>query len=140
MLVEFGDDGSVYAGGTELLLAMRHGALRYSHLVDVKVLPGFDSIQLRDNWIEIGAGATHRAIEHSPLVCGNLGVLSALEARVANVRVRASGTLGGNLCFAEPHSDPATLLLALDALVIAAGSVGKAGTRRGRNDLRRLCQ
>jgi len=28
MLVKFGDDGSVYAGGTELLLAMRHGALR----------------------------------------------------------------------------------------------------------------
>src|SRR5277367_1662731 len=107
MLVEFGDDGTAYAGGTELLLAMRHGALRYRHLVDVKVLHGFDSIQLRDKFIEIGAGATHRAIEHSPLVCSNLRVLSALESRVANVRVRASGTIGGNLCFAEPHSDPA---------------------------------
>jgi carbon-monoxide dehydrogenase medium subunit len=29
--------------------------------------------------------------------------------------VRTSGTLGGNLCFAEPHSDPATLLTALGA-------------------------
>jgi carbon-monoxide dehydrogenase medium subunit len=45
----------------------------------------------------------------------NLPVLAQIEKNVANVRVRASGTLGGNLCFAEPHSDPATLLLALGA-------------------------
>jgi carbon-monoxide dehydrogenase medium subunit len=124
MLTAFGDDGSVYAGGTELLLAMRHGALRYGHLVDVKVLPGFDSIELRGNWIEIGAGATHRSIEYSPIVRKHLSVLASLESRVANIRVRASGTIGGNLCFAEPHSDPATLLLALDAVVKAAGPSG----------------
>src|ERR1700680_4136000 len=85
MLAEFGEDGSVYAGGTELLLAMRHGALRYGHLIDVKVLPGFDSIQLRDNWIEIGAGATHRAIEYSLIVRQHARVLADLESRVANV-------------------------------------------------------
>ena len=44
-----------------------------------------------------------------------------METTVANVRVRASGTLGGNLCFAEPHSDPATLLLALGAKVNVQG-------------------
>jgi carbon-monoxide dehydrogenase medium subunit len=131
MLVEFGEDGSAYAGGTELLLAMRHGVLRYGHLVDVKVLPGFDSIQLRDNWIEIGAGATHRTIEKSALICERVRVLADLESKVANVRVRASGTIGGNLCFAEPHSDPATLLLSLDAVVTAAGP---SGTRELRVD------
>jgi carbon-monoxide dehydrogenase medium subunit len=31
--------------------------------------------------------------------------------------VREVGTLGGNLCFSDPHSDPATFLLALDAEV-----------------------
>ena len=49
-----------------------------------------------------------------------------METKVANVRVRASGTLGGNLCFAEPHSDPATLLIALGA---KAHVQGKAGAR-----------
>jgi hypothetical protein len=42
-------------------------------------------------------------------------VLGLMEAAVANIRVRNAGTIGGNLCFAEPHSDPATLLTALDA-------------------------
>jgi len=124
MLLDFDGDAGVYAGGTELLLSMRHGALRYGHLIDVKVIPGFDSIQLRDRWIEIGAGATHRAIERSPLVLDKIKVLAEMESRVANVRVRAAGTIGGNLCFAEPHSDPATLLLVLNAMAHVDGPGG----------------
>jgi carbon-monoxide dehydrogenase medium subunit len=124
MLAKFGDEGGVYAGGTELLLAMRHGALRYSHLVDVKVLPEFDAIVDRGDCIEIGAGATHRAIERSPMIRERLPVVSDMESRVANIRVRASGTIGGNLCFAEPHSDPATLLMALEATACTAGPLG----------------
>ena len=51
-------------------------------------------------------------------------MLAALESKVANVRVRATGTLGGNLCFAEPHSDPATLLLVLEARLRIQGLAG----------------
>jgi aerobic carbon-monoxide dehydrogenase medium subunit len=115
MLAEFGEKGRLYAGGTELLLAMKHDLLRYEHLIDVKTIPGLNQIELKNGALLIGGTATHRAIEHSPVVKQNLPVLAQMEKNVANVRVRASGTLGGNLCFAEPHSDPATLLLALGA-------------------------
>jgi aerobic carbon-monoxide dehydrogenase medium subunit len=115
MLAEFGEKGRLYAGGTELLLAMKHDLLRYEHLIDVKTIPGLNQIELKNGALLIGGTATHRAIEHSPVVKQNLPVLAQMERNVANVRVRASGTLGGNLCFAEPHSDPATLLLALGA-------------------------
>src|SRR5262245_33265175 len=126
MLGEFGDKGRLYAGGTELLLAMKHDLLRYDHLVDVKTIPELDKIELKNGSLMIGSSATHRAIERSPVVKQNLPVLAEMEKHVANVRVRASGTLGGNLCFAEPHSDPATLLLALGA---KAQIQGKSGTR-----------
>jgi aerobic carbon-monoxide dehydrogenase medium subunit len=115
MLAEFGEKGRLYAGGTELLLAMKHDLLRYEHLIDVKTIPGLNNIELKSGALSIGGTATHRAIEHSPAVEQSLPVLAQMERNVANVRVRASGTLGGNLCFAEPHSDPATLLLALGA-------------------------
>jgi carbon-monoxide dehydrogenase medium subunit len=36
--------------------------------------------------------------------------------------VRQAGTIGGNLCFAEPHADPGTLLLALGATLVAQKS------------------
>ncbi len=41
--------------------------------------------------------------------------LAEMERSVANIRVRTAGTLGGNLCFGDPHSDPATFLLAAGA-------------------------
>src|SRR6266568_7587819 len=124
MQTHYGEDAGIYAGGTELLLAMRHQALKYRHLIDLKVVPGLDSIEVRDGFIEIGATSTHRSIERSALVRQNQPVLAEMESQVANVRVRATGTLGGNLCFAEPHSDPATMLLVLDAKVRIESAAG----------------
>ena len=124
ILRHYGDDAAVYAGGTELLLAMRHRALSYSHLVDLKVIPGLNAIGTRDAAIEIGAACTHRMLERSSLLQKMLPAFAELESQVANIRVRATGTLGGNLCFAEPHSDPATMLLVLDAKVRIEGAEG----------------
>jgi len=126
MLAQFGEKGRLYAGGTELLLAMKHDLLRYEHLVDVKTIPNLDKIETKNGSLFIGGAVTHRAIERSAVVKEKLPVLAEMETKVANVRVRATGTLGGNLCFAEPHSDPATLLLALEAKVHVQG---KTGTR-----------
>src|SRR5947209_5929578 len=117
MLREYGEDGCAYAGGTELLLAMKQGGLRYGHLVDLKTIGGLNEIASDNGQLRIGALATHLQLERSRAVQDVLPVLTDLERRVANVRVRATGTLGGNLCFGEPHSDPATLLLCLDAQV-----------------------
>jgi len=124
MLDQFGEKGRLYAGGTELLLAMKHDLLRYEHLVDVKTISGLDRIEIQNSTVVIGATATHREIERSAMVRQHLPVVAEMEAHVANVRVRASGTLGGNLGFAEPHSDPATLLLALGANVHVQGKNG----------------
>lgn len=125
MLAHFGEDASFYAGGTELLLAMKHDVLRYQHLIDVKVIPGLDSVELTDGTIRIGATATHRSLERSSILKNSLPVFVEMERLVANTRVRNTGTLGGNLCFAEPHSDPATLLVALGARVIAESPQGR---------------
>jgi carbon-monoxide dehydrogenase medium subunit len=125
MLAQFGEKGRLYAGGTELLLAMKHDLLRYQNLVDVKTIPGLDTIEAKNGSIVIGSAVTHRAIERSSLVKDKLPALANMETTVANVRVRATGTLGGNLCFAEPHSDPAALLLALAAKAHVQGKSGQ---------------
>ena len=117
LMREFGDDAAFYAGGTELLIVLKEHLAVVDHLIDIKRIQGLNEISLADDGktLVIGALATHRAIEQDALVRQILPALSALEANVANVRVRAAGTLGGNLCFADPHSDPATLLSALGA-------------------------
>ena len=124
MLAQYGEEAGIYAGGTELLLAMKHSALNYRHLIDLKVVSGLNSIDVRNGALEIGATSTHRSIEFSAAVQQHQPALAEMESRVANVRVRATGTLGGNLCFAEPHSDPATLLLVLGATVRVESASG----------------
>jgi len=119
LLERFGESAKVYAGGTELLLAMKEGLVHYERLLNIKKI-GFNEVKRENGTIKIGALCTHRQLESSSLLQETLPALVAMEHNVANVRVRQVGTLGGNLCFAEPHADPGTLLLALGAKMIAA--------------------
>jgi carbon-monoxide dehydrogenase medium subunit len=118
LLHAFGDDAAVYCGGTELLLLFKLGLVHFGHLIDVKRIAALTGIRVRDGWLVIGAATTHRVIERSPLVRELAPELASMEHRVANIRVRNVGTLGGNLCFADPHSDPAAFLLVLNATLI----------------------
>ena len=126
MLARFGTDAAVYAGGTELLIVMKERLAHFPHLVDIKRIPGLNAIvhDAERREVVIGAVARHRDLERSPQVRDRLPALAALEAAVANVRVRHAGTIGGNLCFAEPHSDPATLLTALAAQLTLVAATG----------------
>ncbi|MGE5273237.1 MAG: FAD binding domain-containing protein [Verrucomicrobiota bacterium] len=117
LLQRYGEDAAVYCGGTELLLLLKLGFAAYGHLVDVKGIEELGGVRAENGALVIGATATHREIERSPIVLERLPALAAMERDVANIRIRNVGTLGGNLCFSDPHSDPATFLLALDAEV-----------------------
>lgn len=119
LLARFGEDSRVYAGGTELLLAMKEGLLHYERLVNIKKIPALTGVKLRNQSISIGALTTHRKLEGDPLLREHIPSFGQMERKVANVRVREVGTIGGNLCFAEPHADPGTLLLVLGAKLIA---------------------
>jgi len=117
LLERYGEDAAVVCGGTELLLLLKLGFAVYGHLVDIKRIDDLGGIRTESGSLVIGAIATHREIERSPMVLERLPALAAMACDVANTRVRNVGTLGGNLCFSDPHSDPATFLLALDAEV-----------------------
>jgi carbon-monoxide dehydrogenase medium subunit len=119
LLAELGDDGVAYCGGTELLLAMKLGLASYEHLVDLKRAAGLRGISTgADGGVRIGAAATHHEIETSAALRARYPEMPAMISRVANLRVRSVGTLGGNLCFADPHSDPASFLMAVGAALV----------------------
>lgn len=121
-----GDGDVAYlAGGTELLQVMKMGFAQFGRLVDLKRIEELHGIVATDAGLRIGAATTHREIERSAVAGEAFPGLVVLERAVANGRVRSTGTLGGNLAFAEPHSDPATLLLACAASVELAGSGGR---------------
>jgi aerobic carbon-monoxide dehydrogenase medium subunit len=128
LLDELGTSALPYCGGTELLLVAKLGLTDFTDLVDVKGIEELAGIEANGE-LRIGSITTHREIERSALVRTRWLSLATMERHVANLRVRNVGTIGGNLCFADPHSDPATYLT-------AAG--GWVTVRRGGHEPRRI--
>ncbi len=126
------DDVSPYAGGTELLLAMKMHFADYEHLVDLKRIPDLCAIARNGDTLSIGALATHAAIATDAVIQEALPALAGLCGSIANARVRAAGTIGGNLCFAEPRADPPVLLSALDAELCLISVRGERRVAAGR--------
>src|SRR5574341_271541 len=120
-LARLGERAKLYAGGAELLLLLRRGLIRADHLINIKRISSLDSIAWDGGAVRIGATATHHRLETDPLVREHLPMFAHAESQVANIRVRNQGTLGGNLCFNDPHSDPGTALLVYEADVTLAG-------------------
>jgi carbon-monoxide dehydrogenase medium subunit len=124
-LADFGEKAKIYAGGAELLLLCRNGLLDAEILVDVKKIERLHRIEIDNGTLKIGACVTHHALEKNELARAQAPALAYAESQVANVRVRNQGTLGGNLAFNDPHSDPGTVLLIHDASVIIGNSSGE---------------
>ena len=121
-------DHAPYAGGTELVPAMGLGLRRPVAIVDLKRVEALRSIDVDDaaGTVTIGAAVTHRRLSGHPAVREHLPTLTAAASRVGNARVRSTGTVGGNLCFAEPRSDLGCVLVALGA----TAEVRSAGAAR----------
>jgi carbon-monoxide dehydrogenase medium subunit len=75
--------------------------------------------------LRIGACVTHQALASNRLVRAHAPTVAYAESQVANVRVRNQGTLGGNLAFNDPHSDPGTVLLIHNATVRIGNASGE---------------
>ena len=117
-------DHAPYAGGTELVPAMGLGLRRPAAIVDLKrveALRGID-VDVAAGTVTMGAAVTHRRLSDHPAVREHLPTLAAAASRVGNARVRSTGTVGGNLCFAEPRSDLGCVLVALGAVAEARSS------------------
>ena len=123
---EFGDAATFHAGGTELLVALKARVLQYDHVIDIKQVEELRDIRLlEDGTLRIGALSTHHQIANDPLVRQVLPGYADLSEHVGNIRVRVAGTIGGVLCFAEPHADAPTMLCALDARMTLASVTGR---------------
>ena len=115
------EDWYLIAGGTEMVPALRIGALTPIGLVDLNSSADMRVVTKVGSSLEIGALVTHTEVTNSDLVVEHVPVMSKICMHVGNARVRATGTVGGNLCFAEPRSDLSSVLHALGASIVLIG-------------------
>ncbi len=126
LLSKYKDESKVIAGGQSLLILMRQGLVTPQYLIDIKGISSLDYINLdAREGLRIGSLTSHRTIETSPLIRNEFGVLAEMEQNLASVETRNWGTIGGNLCHADPAGDPATVLIALDGKLKMTSSSGE---------------
>lgn len=124
LLQKHGDDARPLGGGTTLIILMKQRALHYPYLVDLQTIPGLNEIKKEVDGVRIGALASHRMVETSPLIRQSLPVLAEAFRHIGNVRVRETASVGGNLAHADYRLDPPPPLLILGAEVSAFGPKG----------------
>ena len=125
LLGEVGGEGRVLAGGQSLIPMLKLRLVRPRVLIDLFRINGMDYVREEKGRLQIGALATEREIESSPLVKKACPILSEAAACIGDIHVRNLGTVGGSLCHADPAADLPVTLLALEAALTAESRKGK---------------
>lgn len=121
---QWGEDARLIAGGTALILALRQRLVQARHLISLARIDALHGVQIEGDQLVIGACATHTQVAQSAEVRAHQPAFAHLVANLANEQVRNQGTLGGNLAYADPTTDPPGCLLALGAQVELQGPAG----------------
>lgn len=119
LLREHGDGARLLAGGTDLLVQMRNGRLRPSHVIDLGAVPGISSVEEEPNTIVIGARAPVVDVGDHPTIRADFEDLAEGCAKVGSIQIQNRATVGGNICNASPAADTVPALVAHRAEVVS---------------------
>jgi CO/xanthine dehydrogenase FAD-binding subunit len=109
-------EARVLAGGTDVLVKMKHRKMTPRSLVNIKKVPGLDYIRYDEaQGLTLGALTTMQAIRNSSIVMKKFSSLGEAAGVLGTPHVRNLATLGGNLCNASPAAECAPALLTLGA-------------------------
>ncbi|MBI5252144.1 MAG: FAD binding domain-containing protein [Desulfomonile tiedjei] len=91
-------DAKVLAGGTDLLVNMKHRVETPSMIVSLKGLRDLDYVRKANGMVRIGALTRLKKVYNDPFVAKKLPALAAAASSVGSYHHQTMGTLGGNLC------------------------------------------
>jgi carbon-monoxide dehydrogenase medium subunit len=118
-------EAKLLSGGYSLLPLMKLRLAQPGLLVDLRDVSGLDQIVEKDDYLSIGARATHRQIHEAPVIRDTYLVLHDVTATIGDPQVRNWGTIGGSVAHADPASDWPALLLAGWATVVCRSQTGE---------------
>jgi carbon-monoxide dehydrogenase medium subunit len=124
LLRDAGADGLAKAGGTDVMLVLKHDAIRPRVMVGLSALAELKGVRREKETIAIGAGTTIAALERDPILMEHARGLLDAARRMATPQIRTVATVGGNLASAAACGDLAPVLIALGATIHLRSSKG----------------
>ena len=121
-----GSAARILAGGTDLLVQMRSGAVKPGLIVDIKKIAEMTAIEeTADGGFRIGAAVAGAVLGEHPRF-GKVwpGVLEAVNL-IGSTQVQGRASAGGNLCNGSPAGDSVPAMIAAGAIVTVQGPNGR---------------
>ncbi len=91
-------DARLLAGGTDLVVNLRHGLGEPTALIDLTAVPGLREVTLESSGLRIGAAVTLERLSRDCLIGAHASALADAARQIAAAAHRTVATLGGNLC------------------------------------------
>jgi carbon-monoxide dehydrogenase medium subunit len=121
-----GSAARILAGGTDLLVQMRSGAVKPRLIVDIKKIAEMTAIEeTSDGGFRVGAAVPGAVMAEHPRF-GKVwpGVLEAVNL-IGSTQVQGRASAGGNLCNSSPAADSVPAMIAAGAIATVAGPNGR---------------
>jgi CO/xanthine dehydrogenase FAD-binding subunit len=126
LLQQHGADARLLAGGTDLIVGLRDGAIISRVVVDVKRAKDLPPVIAKaDGVLTISATVAMSDVEKSDIVRTNFPALAEAASVVGSIQIRNRATLVGNVCNASPAADTVPVLVIYGALVKVLGPGGE---------------
>lgn len=116
LFAKYGEKAKWIAGGTDVIVMIKHKTTAPDALISLQGIPGLDEIKFNGS-LSIGPMVTHRMIEKSELIKKDFSALADAVGWLGSIQIRNVATIGGNICTAAPSADTATPLLVLGTQV-----------------------
>jgi carbon-monoxide dehydrogenase medium subunit len=115
MLDEFGYGVHLIAGGTNILVDIKHSKLEPKVLVDISEIDELKGIRFNDRELIIGAATTIDEIEKSEVIKNKYTALFEAAQVMGSTQIKNSATIAGNICNASPAADSVLPLIVFNA-------------------------
>ena len=88
----------ILAGGTDLVVNMKHRVETPPTIVNIKRIPDLDFIRQENGTIRIGALTSLKKVYKAPLITEKVPALASAASHVGSYHHQSMGTIGGNIC------------------------------------------
>ena len=117
LLHRHGHRAMVMAGGVDVVNRLKAGQA-VDHVIWLGSVGGLDVIERSERHLRIGPTVTHARFAADESVLRSLPDVGAIWSRIGSPRIRAAGTLAGNILAASSTYDVLPLMLALRARLV----------------------
>lgn len=125
LLLQYPGESKILAGGQSLIPLMKFRLATPAYLIDLRKVPGLNTLEERDGSLVLGAMVRESTLEKSSLMQRRYQGVHDASAVVADPIVRNFATIGGNLAHADPANDHPAMMLAEHARVVAQSPRGR---------------